>query len=86
MPIGGLKEKILAAHRAGIKIVMHPVQNIADLEEIPQDVLDEMDFIPIRHISDATSILFIDSENADTNDSISAVSEESLINKENLRA
>jgi ATP-dependent Lon protease len=42
MPVGGIKEKLLAAHRAGIKHVLIPVKNRRDLDDIPSDVKDEM--------------------------------------------
>jgi ATP-dependent Lon protease len=45
LPIGGLKEKTLAAHRAGIKRVLIPDRNKADLEEVPREVRDEMEFV-----------------------------------------
>jgi ATP-dependent Lon protease len=47
LPIGGLKEKILAAHRAGIKTVLIPRQNERDLEDVPADLLDSMEIIPV---------------------------------------
>jgi ATP-dependent Lon protease len=45
LPIGGLKEKVLAAHRAGIKRVLVPERNRADLEEVPKEVMDELEFV-----------------------------------------
>jgi ATP-dependent Lon protease len=44
LPIGGLKEKVLAAHRAGIKRIVVPERNRADLEEVPKEVVDELTF------------------------------------------
>lgn len=44
MPVGGIKEKILAAHRAGLKTIILPKRNQTDLEEISQDVLDDLSF------------------------------------------
>jgi ATP-dependent Lon protease len=44
MPVGGIKEKVLAAHRAGLKLIILPKRNEADLEELPQEVLMELDF------------------------------------------
>jgi ATP-dependent Lon protease len=45
LPIGGLKQKVLAAHRAGLKTVIFPKLNEADLEDVPEDVRKEMTFI-----------------------------------------
>jgi ATP-dependent Lon protease len=42
LPIGGVKEKLLAAHRAGMKEVILPRENEKDLQDIPQDILDSM--------------------------------------------
>jgi ATP-dependent Lon protease len=42
LPIGGVKEKLLAAHRAGIKEAILPKENEKDLQDIPQDILDSM--------------------------------------------
>ena len=47
LPIGGLKEKILAAHRAGIKTVLIPRQNERDLEDVPAELRDSMEIIPV---------------------------------------
>jgi ATP-dependent Lon protease len=45
LPIGGVKEKVLAAHRAGLKSVILPRRNEMDLDDVPDDVRDEMDFV-----------------------------------------
>jgi ATP-dependent Lon protease len=50
LPIGGLKEKVLAAHRAGIKRVIIPERNKPDLEEVPKEVLDELDFVSVSRM------------------------------------
>lgn len=52
LPIGGLKEKSLAAHRAGIKTILMPKNNEKDLEDIPESVRDELTFIPVAHMDD----------------------------------
>ena len=51
-PVGGVKEKVLAAHRAGIRRIVIPDRNEADLEDIPEDVRKELTFIPCAWISD----------------------------------
>ncbi|GAB4563367.1 MAG: endopeptidase La [Anaerolineae bacterium] len=50
LPIGGVKQKVLAAHRAGLKTVILPQRNETDLEELPEDVRAEMNFIPVERI------------------------------------
>ncbi|MBX7237623.1 MAG: endopeptidase La [Caldilineales bacterium] len=50
LPIGGLKQKVLAAHRAGLKTVILPQRNEADLEDLPTDVTEAMQFVPVEHI------------------------------------
>ncbi len=45
LPIGGLKEKVLAAHRAGIKRIVVPERNMADLDEVPAEVKDSLEFV-----------------------------------------
>ncbi len=52
LPIGGLKEKLLAAHRGGIEVVLIPKDNEKDLKEIPQTVLDKLEIIPVQWIDD----------------------------------
>jgi ATP-dependent Lon protease len=50
MPIGGLKEKLLAAHRGGIRMVLIPEENRKDLVEIPQNVKAKLDIRPVKWI------------------------------------
>ena len=50
LPIGGLKEKSLAAYRAGIRTILIPEENKRDLDELPQVVRDEVTFVPARHM------------------------------------
>ncbi len=50
LPIGGLKEKLLAAHRGGIKVVLIPEENQKDLQDIPKNVREELNIRPVRWI------------------------------------
>jgi ATP-dependent Lon protease len=52
LPIGGVKEKTLAAHRAGIKRVIVPERNKADLEEVPKEVRDELEFVFVHKLDE----------------------------------
>ena len=52
LPIGGLKEKVLAAHRAGIKTILIPKENEKDIEEIPQQVLKAVTIFKVEHMDD----------------------------------
>ena len=52
LPIGGLKEKVLAAHRAGIKKVLIPAENEKDIEEIPATVLKTVELVLVAHMDD----------------------------------
>jgi ATP-dependent Lon protease len=56
LPIGGLKEKLLAAHRGGIKTVLIPEQNVKDLSEIPDNVKNSLEIIPVRWIDKVLEI------------------------------
>ncbi|WP_081300231.1 endopeptidase La [Gilliamella apicola] len=56
LPIGGLKEKLLAAHRGGIKTVLIPMDNVKDLEEIPDNVKSEIDIHPVKWIDDVLTV------------------------------
>ena len=49
-PVGGIKEKVLAAHRAGIHRIILPARNEADLEDIPEDVRHELQIVPVNRI------------------------------------
>jgi len=61
-PVGGIKEKVLAAHRAGIHRILLPARNEADMEEIPEDVRKELEVVPlnrIREVVDAALEKFV---------------------------
>jgi ATP-dependent Lon protease len=52
LPIGGLKEKILAAHRAGIKTVLIPKENEKDIKEIPSKILKSVELVLVEHMDE----------------------------------
>jgi ATP-dependent Lon protease len=52
LPIGGLKEKLLAAHRGGIRKVLIPQENEKDLAEIPKNIKDKLDIVPVKWIDE----------------------------------
>ncbi len=52
LPIGGVKEKTLAAHRAGIKRVLLPERNRADLDEVPKEIRDELEFVFVNKLEE----------------------------------
>ena len=56
LPIGGLKEKLLAAHRAGIKKVLIPLENKKDLVEVPKTVTDSMEIIPVKNVDEVLKV------------------------------
>ena len=53
LPVGGIKEKVLAAHRAGVKKVLLPKKNEKDIDEIPQNVKDKLEFVLIETAEEA---------------------------------
>ena len=57
MPIGGLPEKLMAAQRAGVTHVLIPMENKEDLEEIPDEVKDSLEIIPVEQVQEAFQIL-----------------------------
>ena len=56
LPIGGLKEKLLAGHRAGIKKVLIPIENKKDLIEVPKTVLDSVEIIPVKNVDEVLKV------------------------------
>ena len=58
LPIGGLKEKSIAANRAGAKIVLYPRENTADLVEVPESIRKELDFRPMDTLDDVLKNVF----------------------------
>ncbi|XP_078365085.1 lon protease homolog 2, peroxisomal-like [Oculina patagonica] len=60
LPVGGIKEKVLAAHRAGLRRVILPRRNEKDLSELPDNVKDEMNFILANRVEDVLRAAFDD--------------------------
>lgn len=58
LPVGGIKEKVLAAHRAGIKRIILPKANEKDLKEVPQEVRDELTILPVERIEEVLPAAF----------------------------
>jgi ATP-dependent Lon protease len=56
LPIGGLKEKLLAAHRGSIKTVLIPEENVKDLADIPDNIKNRLDIIPVKWIDNVLDI------------------------------
>ncbi|HMM36358.1 MAG TPA: endopeptidase La, partial [Thermoanaerobaculia bacterium] len=56
LPIGGVKEKLLGAVRAGIRTVVLPKENVPDLEDLPQDVRDGLEIVPVQDLSEALAV------------------------------
>jgi ATP-dependent Lon protease len=55
LPVGGIKEKVVAAHRAGIKRIMLPARNRRDFEDIPAEVREQLTFVWLERVDDAVS-------------------------------
>jgi len=55
LPVGGIKEKVVAAHRAGIKRVMLPARNRKDFEDIPEEARRELEFVWLERVDDAVA-------------------------------
>ena len=60
LPVGGIKEKVLAAHRYGVKTVLLPERNLQDLEEIPDNVRRQMKFIAVKHMDEVLNLALED--------------------------
>lgn len=58
LPVGGVKEKLIAAHRSGIKQILMPVENAKDLEEVPENIKDDLEIILVSDYKEVISELF----------------------------
>jgi ATP-dependent Lon protease len=65
LAVGGVKEKVLAAHRAGIKRVILPERCMADLDEVPQEVRDDLEFIPVSKMDEVLNAALEEPEKLD---------------------
>jgi len=60
LPVGGIKEKMLAANRYGVKTILLPKLNIQDLEELPKNVRNAINFIPVSHMDEVLKLALED--------------------------
>ena len=58
LPIGGVKEKALAAYRLGINEIIIPDKNVKDLEELPKEISNKIKFIPVSKVSEVFAVVF----------------------------
>src|SRR6266705_2899463 len=65
LPIGGLKEKVLGAHRAGIKTIIIPKGNEADIEDVPEEVRKTLEFHPVETLSEVLKIALVPAESGE---------------------
>ena len=73
LPIGGVKEKVLAAHRAGIKTFILPKRNLKDLNDVPREIMKELRFVPVEHMDDVIAVaLYTPIHSKDEQDEIPA--------------
>lgn len=56
LPVGGIREKVLASHRAGLKKVIIPERNSKDLEDIPKPVLKDIELVPVKHMDEVLPV------------------------------
>lgn len=75
LPVGGIKEKVLAAHRAGIKRIILPKANIKDLKDVPVEVREDLTFIPVERIEEVLPTAFNQDSPSDRPEPLAAVAE-----------
>jgi ATP-dependent Lon protease len=68
LPVGGIKMKVLAAHRAGLKTVLLPQRNNVDIDELPEEVRSEMTLVTVDRIDQAIAEAFAGQPEANTSD------------------
>ena len=62
LPVGGIKQKLLAAHRAGIRHVLIPLRNRRDLDEIPEDIRNDLNVTTISSLSEVLALVLLPPE------------------------
>jgi ATP-dependent Lon protease len=67
LPVGGIKEKVSAAHRVGIHKIIVPKQNVKDLQDVPRRIAKEMTYIPVETVDDVFSAVLLDFDPARAN-------------------
>jgi predicted ATP-dependent protease len=60
LPVGGLMEKVAAAHRAGISRIVIPKQNVKDLKDIPRSISKDVNFIPVERVDEVFEVALMD--------------------------
>jgi ATP-dependent Lon protease len=78
LPIGGLKEKLLAAQRGGIKTVMIPEENVKDLADIPDNVKNTLEIIPVRWIDRVLEVALQDAVTPLSDEEVARLAAEAL--------
>ena len=66
LPIGGLKEKALSAHRAGLTHIIIPADNERDLDDIPESVRQDITFIKVKHLDEVLEHALVGDEHEDS--------------------
>jgi len=56
LPVGGIKEKLIGAHRAGLKVVILPKENEKDLQDLPPKILKELQLVFVRHMDEVLPV------------------------------
>ena len=62
LPVGGIREKVMAAHRAGIKKILLPAENERDIEEIPKNVRKQLEFVLLKTVDEAVEQALVKEE------------------------
>ena len=65
LPVGGIREKVMAAHRAGIRKVLLPKDNEVDIQDIPEVVRNDMEFVLLKNVNDALKEVLVKDEKHD---------------------